>query len=475
MHVTNRPFRNADIDALAVLLRVFEPMLIAGLSAFAFTLRHGWTNVPSSYFGITLMGALGYAVLGTVLNLYDTRSVRYLLPTIPRLLSTVVGTFSVIVVMLFLFKASQDFSRIWLVVWLFLTLVLVFTLRALAAVYCRLKVKSGEWARRIALLGTDTKAIELVRLMSGGSNPEINLWGLYALNEQEVSPDLRRTNLYRGLLSDLMQHGAQDKFDDLIIALDMDFTPHSDKLLDRLHKLAINVYYCLPLPLFGRASSSVPMVYHAPLVLLYRKPLEGHTLWFKRALDILASVLILLLASPIMLVTAVMVKLSSPGPIFFRQKRNGFNGEEFEMLKFRSMRVGEAPKDASGKERQATKTDPRITRVGRFIRATSIDELPQIINVLKGDMSLIGPRPHAISHNNYYENLIDRYASRHKMRPGLTGWAQLNGFRGETETVDKMAKRVEHDIWYIENWSLGLDIKILLLTPFVVLFQRTAY
>lgn len=475
MQMNPRSFRNADIESLGVFLRIVEPLLIVALSTFSYTMRHGWHDVPSQYFGITFFGAFIYAVLSNLLATYKNHAVRNLLASVPRLTGVVVGTFSLIVVILFLFKSSQEFSRIWLVLWSSLTITMIFVLRAFAAIYCRLKIKAGEWSRKIAILGTDAKAIELIRLLSSGANPEISLWGLYAINEQDVSTDLKRTSLYKGGVDDLMRDGMRGDFDDLIIALDMDFTPHSDRLLDRLHRLATNVYYCLPLPLFGRASSAVQMIYQAPLVLLYRKPLEGHALWFKRALDIFASLFILLLASPIMIVTAVMVKLSSPGPIFFRQKRNGFNGEEFEMLKFRSMRVGEAPKDTSGKEQQATKTDPRITAVGRFIRASSIDELPQIINVLKGDMSLVGPRPHAISHNSYYENLIDRYASRHKMRPGLTGWAQLNGLRGETETVDKMAKRVEYDIWYIENWSLALDIKIILLTPMVVLFQRTAY
>jgi lipopolysaccharide/colanic/teichoic acid biosynthesis glycosyltransferase len=161
--------------------------------------------------------------------------------------------------------------------------------------------------------------------------------------------------------------------------------------------------------------------------------------------------------------------------VFFRQKRKGLNGQEFEMLKFRSMRAGEAPKDKDGKEMQATQTDPRVTPIGRILRKTSLDETPQILNVLKGDMSIVGPRPHALSHDDYYGKLIESYTGRHKMRPGITGWAQLHGFRGETETVDKMAARVEYDIWYIEHWNIALDIKILLMTPFVVFFQKTAY
>lgn len=266
--------------------------------------------------------------------------------------------------------------------------------------------------------------------------------------------------------------------DDIVVTLDFDAHPMAPTLLDKLYQLDVNIFYCLPLPLFGRISStgvSEGGIAHVPLTLLFRRPLEGPSVAMKRVLDVGVSGVALLLVAPVMVLVAVLIKMTSPGPVFFRQKRNGFNGQEFDMLKFRSMRQGEAPLDVTGKELQASKSDPRITPVGAMLRRTSLDELPQLINILKGDMSLVGPRPHAVSHNTYYETLIDRYASRHKMKPGLTGWAQVNGWRGETETLDKMAKRVEYDIWYIENWSMALDLRILLQTPLVMLFQKTAY
>ncbi|PIZ32014.1 MAG: hypothetical protein COY40_00160 [Alphaproteobacteria bacterium CG_4_10_14_0_8_um_filter_53_9] len=208
----------------------------------------------------------------------------------------------------------------------------------------------------------------------------------------------------------------------------------------------------------------------------FPKPLNGRSLMVKRAVDVVLSSLSLFFLLPVFILIALLIKATSRGPVLFTQARAGYHDEPFHMLKFRSMRDGVAPfLDENGKEKQASKKDPRVTPFGRFLRRTSLDEIPQLINVLRGEMSLVGPRPHVPSHNRYYEEMIDRYASRHKMRPGMTGWAQLNGLRGETDTVDKMARRVACDIWYAENWSLLLDMRILLLTPLVVLFQRGAY
>jgi len=172
-----------------------------------------------------------------------------------------------------------------------------------------------------------------------------------------------------------------------------------------------------------------------------------------------------------MLLTAVLIKLDSGGPVFFRQKRDGFNGRTFEILKFRTMHVLE---DGAA-VRQATRNDPRITRLGRLLRRSSVDELPQLFNVIWGDMSLVGPRPHATSHNSEYEKLIANYAFRHHVKPGLTGWAQVNGYRGETRQIEQMKQRVEHDLWYINKWSPWLDLKIVLRTLAVALWQDGAY
>ncbi len=261
----------------------------------------------------------------------------------------------------------------------------------------------------------------------------------------------------------------------MLVTANLDHPQARTALLDALHRLPVNVHYVLPKALFGRYTGET-LLPNVPTTLLYRRPLEGSDIFLKRAMDILASVCGLLAASPVMLFVALAVKVTSPGPILFCQKRGGFQGADFGVYKFRTMRVGaDAHTDAAGKEKQAVRGDARLTPIGSFLRSWSLDELPQLFNILKGDMSVVGPRPHAASHDAHYGAVVSRYASRHRMKPGLTGWAQLNGLRGETETVAHMAKRVEYDIWYTENWTLGLDLKIVLLTPLAILFQKKAY
>jgi putative colanic acid biosynthesis UDP-glucose lipid carrier transferase len=209
-----------------------------------------------------------------------------------------------------------------------------------------------------------------------------------------------------------------------------------------------------------------------PYTTLFRSsPFNGVSGVIKRLSDIVLASLILLLLAPLLVFIAIGVKLTSPGPVIFRQRRYGLDGEEITVYKFRSMTVCED----GGNIRQAQKGDQRLTPIGGFLRKSSLDELPQLINVLQGRMSIVGPRPHAVAHNEMYRKLIKGYMVRHKVRPGMTGWAQVNGLRGETETLDKMQARIEHDLEYLRNWSLRLDLYIIFKTFFVVLRDQHAY
>jgi putative colanic acid biosynthesis UDP-glucose lipid carrier transferase len=208
-----------------------------------------------------------------------------------------------------------------------------------------------------------------------------------------------------------------------------------------------------------------------PVVGILETPFTGTNELMKRLEDIVLATLILILISPILLALAIGVKLSSPGPVIFRQRRNGIDGAEIVVYKFRSMRT----MDNGPVVKQATQDDPRITRFGAFIRRTSLDELPQFINVLQGRMSIVGPRPHAVAHNEQYREMIKAYMVRHKVKPGITGWAQVNGHRGETDTIEKMQARVEYDLEYLRNWSLGLDLQIIVRTIRLMLADRNAY
>jgi undecaprenyl-phosphate galactose phosphotransferase/putative colanic acid biosynthesis UDP-glucose lipid carrier transferase len=208
-----------------------------------------------------------------------------------------------------------------------------------------------------------------------------------------------------------------------------------------------------------------------PIIELQRAPLNELQRFIKRVMDVVLASLVLTFFLPLMALAAVAIKLDSPGPIIFRQTRKGFNGKHFVILKFRTMRVEENGPSVV----QVKRDDNRVTTIGRLLRSSSIDELPQLLNVLRGDMSLIGPRPHALAHDNYFEVMLCDYAFRHHVKPGITGWAQCNGARGATPTIEHVAKRVQLDLWYINNWSLWLDLLILIRTAFEVLRKRNAY
>ncbi len=209
-----------------------------------------------------------------------------------------------------------------------------------------------------------------------------------------------------------------------------------------------------------------------PVLDINASPMEGINRLIKAIEDRVLALVILVLISPLVLVIAIMVKLSSPGPVLFKQKRHGWDGKPINVYKFRTMVVHE---DVEGQVTQASKNDKRVTRIGAFLRRTSLDELPQFYNVLQGRMSIVGPRPHAMAHNELYKDQVEAYMQRHRVKPGITGWAQINGWRGETDTLDKMQRRVEYDLYYIENWSLWLDLKIIFLTIFKGFVHKNAY
>jgi putative colanic acid biosynthesis UDP-glucose lipid carrier transferase len=208
-----------------------------------------------------------------------------------------------------------------------------------------------------------------------------------------------------------------------------------------------------------------------PVISVCESPFTGYDGIVKRVSDLILSLLILILVSPLLIIIAAVIKIDSPGPIIFKQRRYGLDGEEIVVYKFRSMRVCED----GGFIRQAQDGDDRITRLGAFLRKTSLDELPQFVNVLQGRMSIVGPRPHAVAHNEIYRNLIKGYMIRHKVKPGITGWAQVNGYRGETKTLDKMQGRIDYDLDYLRNWSLRLDLRIIMKTVLLVFKDSAAY
>lgn len=274
-----------------------------------------------------------------------------------------------------------------------------------------------------------------------------------------------------GTLGEVNAYLSRHSVKDVFIALPLSSQPRITRLLASLQDSTASVY--LAPDVFGISviQGRLQDLGGVPVVGLLETPFTGVNELIKRLSDIVLAGAILLLISPLMLLLAAGVKLSSPGPVIFRQRRNGLNGEEIIVYKFRSM----SSADDGVVVRQAQRHDPRVTPFGAFLRRTSLDELPQFVNVLQGRMSIVGPRPHAVAHNEQYRRLIQAYMLRHKVRPGITGWAQVNGLRGETDTVGKMQARVEYDLEYLRNWSLGFDLRIIARTLKLVLFDRNAY
>ena len=274
-----------------------------------------------------------------------------------------------------------------------------------------------------------------------------------------------------GNLTALPDYVRRHGVDMIYIALPMASQPRILKLLEELRDTTASIYFVPDIFVFDLIQARVDSIGELPVVAVCETPFYGFNGVLKRASDVVLSLLFLVLASPLMAAIAIGVKLSSPGPVLFRQRRYGLDGRQIVVYKFRSMTVAEDGEVV----RQATKNDARVTRFGAFLRKTSLDELPQFINVLQGRMSVVGPRPHAIAHNEMYRKLIRGYMIRHKVRPGITGLAQVNGFRGETETVEKMKARIEHDLLYLRHWSLLLDLQIIVKTFAVVLKKQNAY
>ena len=269
----------------------------------------------------------------------------------------------------------------------------------------------------------------------------------------------------------LAEYVKKHAIDTIYIALPMTSEPRVLALLDDLKDTTTSIYFVPDVFMFDLIQARISDLAGIPVIAVCETPFSGMNGLIKRASDIVLSIIILLLISPILLALAIGVKLSSPGPVLFKQRRYGLDGQEIIVYKYRSMTVAED----GDKVVQATRNDSRITPFGHFIRKTSLDELPQFFNVLQGRMSIVGPRPHAVSHNEAYRKVIKGYMIRHKVRPGITGWAQINGLRGETETVEKMKDRIDFDLDYLRQWSLSLDLKIIWKTIALVFKDSKAY
>jgi Undecaprenyl-phosphate glucose phosphotransferase len=382
--------------------------------------------------------------------------------------------FFILLAAAFLTKTSDQYSRGWVLIWYSSGLAALVMLRV--GLYLRIRrwTAEGRLTRNLAIVGAGEHGGRLLWHLGEQLGTDFRVVGLFDDRAAQGSrvPEILEGHAHAGSVDDLLGFARENRVDQVIIALPWSAEERLLEIMYKLRTLPVDVRLGADMIGYHLFQSSFGHVGSVPVINLFQKPLSDWKLLAKDIEDRVLGAAISLFIAPLMIVIALLVKLDSPGPVFFRQKRYGFNNQEIVVWKFRTMRP-EAALDAASP--QARRNDPRITPFGRFLRRSSLDELPQIFNVLRGDMSLVGPRPHAVQHNEQYAQVINEYAARHRVKPGITGWAQVNGWRGETDTVDKMQKRVEHDIHYIDNWSIGFDLKILAMTAFVVLRGDNAY
>jgi putative colanic acid biosynthesis UDP-glucose lipid carrier transferase len=327
-----------------------------------------------------------------------------------------------------------------------------------------------EARRKAIIVGAGPVGMKVARVITGRDDVGIDFVGCFDDRSDErvlEAASLKRLGGLKDVANYVRQHGIHEVY----ITLPLGSQPRIVELLEQVQGTTASLYYVPDVFGISIIQGRLQDVNGIPVVGICETPFTGINELAKRVSDIVMASIILLLISPILLFVAIGVKLSSPGPVIFKQKRNGLDGKEVTVYKFRSMTT----MDNGAVVKQATKGDARITKFGAFLRKTSLDELPQFINVLQGRMSIVGPRPHAVAHNEQYRELIKAYMVRHKVRPGITGWAQVNGHRGETDTIEKMQARVEYDLEYLRNWSLGLDLQIIVRTIRLVFFDRHAY
>lgn len=380
----------------------------------------------------------------------------------------------VLVFAIFLLKSADSISRVWLMSWYAGTaLGLVASRCAIGSMLDRWG-KDGYFFRSAVVIGANALGRRFIETRMEDPTLGLRVIGLFDDRTGRVPSQIGDVPVL-GRVADLPAFARRCQVDHVIIAMPLSAEQRILEIVSKLRALDVDVSVLGDAIAFAVREHSVSYPAGVPAFDLMKRPIAGWHSVAKRAMDISLSLLALILLSPLLAALAIAVKLDSPGPALFRQKRLGFNGRAFYIYKFRSMRADHTDAHA---EVLVTKGDSRVTRVGSFLRRTSLDELPQLWNVLIGDMSLVGPRPHALkakAANRLYDEVVAEYAVRHRVKPGITGWAQVKGWRGETDTIEKIKKRVEHDLYYIDNWSLSFDLRILLMTALGGFTGRNAF
>ena len=412
----------------------------------------------ANYLQLILIGVLLQFVVFGCFQLYDPGRRLTVFRELRNVLTAWLVTMAGVSVFIFFTKSGHDYSRVWWGLWFASGLALLLMAHVILRLLLRTLRRRGMGLRRVVLVGYPNLMTALMKRIEVTPGLGFKVEQLFDPNELA--------------LAEVAAFVQVQGIDQVWVTLPLKEEALLHEVLDNLALTPVEVKYVPDLFGLRLFSHSLTEINGLPVLNLCSTPMHGVNAVLKAIEDRVLSLFFLVLLSPLMLIIALAIKLTSRGPVFFAQERLGFGGCTIRVLKFRSMVVHE---ETDGAVTQATRRDPRITPLGAFLRRTSLDELPQFVNVLRGEMSIVGPRPHAMAHNAYYQNLVEGYMDRHRVKPGITGWAQVNGYRGETETLDKMQGRVEYDLYYIENWSLWFDLKIIVLTVLKGFINKNAY
>src|SRR5688572_3034330 len=470
---TTRPGKYGALLGWA--LRFADLGTIACAGVVAWWVRFGTLSVSIEYqrhIAIAMLLALPVLTLSRIYRSWRGKGLAAELPAMAGAFLMIFGLTMLFAVM---FKLQVQLSRIWWMTWVVTALAGGTFARIAArgaAAYVR---RQGMDLRTAVIVGGGADAMRIADALRAQLGVGIRLQGWFETAEQELATAAHamRASVPRlGDLGQLTDYVDEHHVNQVWIALPMSEQREIGRILDALAHSTADIKFVPDLLGLQLLNHSVEQVAGLPVINLRASPLDGDARLLKAIEDRVLSLVILVLIAPLLAAIAIGVKLSSPGPVLFRQRRHGLDGKIIEVWKFRSMRVHQ---EAHGQVTQATKHDARITRFGKFLRRTSLDELPQFFNVLQGTMSIVGPRPHAVEHNHHYKTQVQLYMQRHRVKPGITGWAQVNGLRGETDTLDKMDRRVQADLFYMQHWSVLLDLRIIVTTVVGGLASSSAY
>ncbi|MBG1231786.1 undecaprenyl-phosphate glucose phosphotransferase [Aestuariivirga litoralis] len=473
--VRGKPFVSPQ---LAMLLAAFIDIVVTLAGAFTIAIHYPGSTALQNWLPYASFAALGCFILVQVSVLTRDYAFSHLLSPfrrLPHLIFAWALSFLLLSAAIFLFKAGEDLSRVWLISWSISGAFLFVACRFLLGGFLRKLNADGRFNKRVVLVGGGENAARVISAIESSPDSGANLIGIFD-DRDDTRSAAEVKGLYKlGGMDDLIDFVRSTRVDTLIITLPTAAEDRVTQIMSKLWVLPVDIRLSAQSQRLRLRPRAYSFIGNLPCLDVYDRPLGDWGPYFKAVLDKTMAAVALAVLSPVMAVIAIAIKMDSKGPVFFKQKRYGFNNELIEVYKFRSMYVNQTDANAT---KLVTKGDARVTGIGRFIRRTTLDELPQFINVLKGDLSLVGPRPHATqakAAEALYEHVVDGYFARHRVKPGITGWAQINGWRGETDTAEKIERRVEHDLFYIENWSLMFDIYILLRTPAALMNTENAY